>query len=211
MRRAIVSLISAGTGCGPRLSVSGAVATRWSERACSMKPRSIASWEFPLGSAPARLTIRPSESSVSKRPSGMRNCSIVSPRRWEEAARAQRRHVDLRVEMAAIAEHRAVRHPVEGLGADDTLTSRRGDQGLAPGRQLVERADLAPIHDRLDWGDLDEADEAAKRPQILRDTPSAPAVADDHKTATVDDEVGHPHQALDRALAHRMLVLDDLL
>ena len=78
-------------------------------------------------------------------------------------------HVDLRVEVADVADDRVVLHPRHVLDADDVLVTGRGDEEVGSLDHVLDRGHLVALHrrlqraDRIDLGDDDTRALAAQR------------------------------------------------
>ena len=120
----------------------------------------------------------------------------------------------LDVEVAGVADHGAVLHGGEVLGADDVDVAGDGDEQVAERGGLGDRLDLEAVHgglegaDRVDLGDDDVRAHAAG-PQ--RDALAAPAVAADDDLPARQQRVGRPDHAVDRALARAVAVVEEVL
>ena len=85
----------------------------------------------------------------------------------------QRRQLEFHVEVAAVADDRAVLHGREMLAADDAGVAGDGDEDVADRGRLGHRHDGETVHrrfqgpDRIDLGD----DHLAPRPRARRATP----------------------------------------
>ena len=121
---------------------------------------------------------------------------------------------ELDVEVARVADHRAVLHRGEVLGADDVDVAGDGDEQVADLGGLVHRHDLEAVHrglegaDRLDLGD-DHVGAQALGPH--GDALAAPAVAGDDDPLAGDQHVGGADHAVDRALAGPVAVVEEVL
>src|SRR5205823_12074122 len=100
---------------------------------------------------------------------------------------AQRADLDLAVEMADVADDRAVAHLAHVVEGDDIDVAGRGDEDVALRGRLVHRGDLIALHRRLqgaDRVDLGDHDARALAPKALRGSLAYIAkAADDGKLA----------------------------
>ena len=127
---------------------------------------------------------------------------------------AQRRHIDLHIEVAGIGEDRAVLHHGEVTCGDHIVAARDGNENVAALGRLVHREDGEAIHVRFDRAhriDLRDDDPRAETVRAHRHALAAPAVAADHDLLARDDEVRRAHDAVPDALAGAVAVIEKVL
>ena len=98
--------------------------------------------------------------------------------------RAQRRDVDLDVEVARVADDRAVLHHLEVLARDHVLVAGRRAEDVADLRGLAHRHHLEAVHQRLERAHRVDLGDDHVRAESLgphRDAAPDPAVAGDHE------------------------------
>ena len=128
--------------------------------------------------------------------------------------RAQRGEVELGVEMAGVGHDRAVAHRLEVLAPEDVDVAGRGDEQLAPGGRLAGGHHREAVHQRLeraDRVDLDDRDVRAVAGHPGGDPLADPAVAGDDDLAPGDQDVGRAQDAVERALAGPVAVVEEVL
>ena len=120
-------------------------------------------------------------------------------------------HVDLVVEVADVADDGLVLHPEHVLRGDDVLVAGRRDEDVALLDDLLERADLVALHqrlqgvDRVDLGDDHASALAAQRGgRALADV----AVAADDRDLAGDHDVGRAVDAVDERVAAAVEVVE---
>ena len=124
---------------------------------------------------------------------------------------AQRADLDLAVEMADVADDRAVMHLAHVVERDHIDIAGRGNENVADRRRLVHRRDLVALHRRLqraDRVDLGHHDARALAPEARRRT-----LADIAKAAHDADLAGEHHiggalDAVDQALADAIEIVE---
>ena len=128
--------------------------------------------------------------------------------------RAQRREVELGVEVAGVGHDRAVAHRLEVLAPEDVDVAGGGDEQLAPGRRLAGGPDLEAVHQGLEGAhrvDLDDRHVGAVAGHPRGDPLADPAVPGDHDVAPGDQDVGGPQDPVERALARAVAVVEEVL
>ena len=124
---------------------------------------------------------------------------------------AQRRDLDLVVEVADIADDRHVLHLAHVVDADDVLVAGRGDEDVGGGDDVFELDDFKAVHgglqgaDRIDFRDLDAGAGAGQR--------SGRTLADVAVAADDGDLAGHHHvgaaaDAVDQRFLAAVLVVE---
>ena len=120
-------------------------------------------------------------------------------------------HVDLVVEVADVADDGLVLHPEHVLRGDDVLVAGRRDEDVAGLDDLVERADLVALHqrlqgvDRVDLGDDHASALAAQRGgRALADV----AVAADDRDLAGEHDVDRAVDAVDERVAAAVEVVE---
>ncbi len=127
---------------------------------------------------------------------------------------AQRRDLDLDVEVAGVGEDRAVFHPLHVLARDHVLVAGRRAEEVSDLRGPLDRQHLEAVHRRLerlqgiDLGD-DHVRTHATRPRS--DAAPDPAVAGDHEPLAGDQDVRGPDDPVDRRLAGAVAVVEHVL
>ena len=165
-------------------------------------------------SAAARLTRRPSASRNTRRSSDV---ELLDHRPGDARRRcqlAQRRDVDLDVEMAGVGEDRPVLHDLEVLAPEHVLVARRGHEHVALDGGVGHREHPEAVHHRLQRPqrvDLDHHHVGAQAPRAVGDAAAAPAVAADDEAATREQDVGRPQDAVEGRLAGAVAVVEKVL
>ncbi len=123
----------------------------------------------------------------------------------------QRRHLDLVVEVADVADDRVVLHPPHVVEGDDVLVAGGGDEDVGALDDFVERAHLVALHrrlqgaDRVDLGDDHPGALAAQRGgAALADV----AVAADDGDLAADHHVGAAVDPVDQRVAAAVEVVE---
>ena len=127
---------------------------------------------------------------------------------------AQRRHIDLHIEVAGIGEDRAVLHHGKVTRGDHIVAARDGNENVAALGRLVHREDGEAVHVRFDRAhgvDLRDDDPRTETVRAHRHALAAPAVAADHDLLARDDEVRRAHDAVPDALAGAVAVIEKVL
>ena len=126
-------------------------------------------------SAAARLMRRPSASRWIRRPSAQSELlDEVADRPPLAGELLERRDVDLDVEVAGVADDRAVLHRAEVLVAQHALVAGHGDEDVAERRRLGHRHDAEAVErglDRLGRIELGHDDLRARGPRARIATP----------------------------------------
>ncbi len=124
---------------------------------------------------------------------------------------AQRRDLDLRIEVADVADDRPVMHLAHVVEGDDVDVAGGGDENVGARRGFVHRRDLVALHrrlkraDRVDFGDHDPAAGVAqRRGRALADV----AEARDHRHLAGHHHVGAAADAVDQRLAAAVEVVE---
>ena len=127
---------------------------------------------------------------------------------------AQRRDVDLDVEVARVREHRAVLHTLHVLAGDDRLVACRRHEDVPDLGRARHRQHLEPVHrglectERIDLGD-DHVRAHALRPH--GDAAATPAVAGDDELPAGEEDVRRADDPVDRRLAGPVAVVEEVL
>ena len=127
---------------------------------------------------------------------------------------AQRFQIDLDVEVARVAEDRAVLHLVEVVLGDDVLVARQGDEEVADDGGFVHGHHAEAVHhgfQRLGRIDLGDDDVGAHAARPAGDAAAAPAVAGDHDRHAGQQHVRRADHAVERALAGAVAVVEQVL
>ncbi len=123
----------------------------------------------------------------------------------------QRRHFDLVVKVADVADDGIVLHPFHVLDADDVLVAGRGHEDIPFADHMFERTNLVALHqglqgtDRVDFGDDDPGALPAQR--LTAALAHVPVTAD-HGHLAREHDVGRPHDAVDQAVATAIDVVE---
>ena len=136
------------------------VASAWAAKLMSM---TLAGWPW----AAARLIRRPSPRTYRRRPSGWTYSSTNSrtPLFSVLGLLGELVQGQLDVEVAGVADHRAILHGGEVLAADDVDVAGDGDEQVADLGGLGDRHDLEAVHRGLDGADrVDLGDDDVRRP-----------------------------------------------
>ena len=126
---------------------------------------------------------------------------------------AQRREVELGVEVAGVGHDRAVLHRLEVLASEDVEVAGRGHEQLAPGRRVAVGHHQEAVHERLEGADridLDDGDVRAVAGHPGGDALADPAIPGDDDLASGDEHVRRADDAVDRWIfsGNRNLVRD---
>ena len=108
--------------------------------------------------------------------------------------------IELVVEVARVADDRAVLHDLEVLVADDVIVAGHRDEDVADLGGLGHRHHHEAVHrrfERLTRIDLGDYDVRAEALGARRDATSAPAVADDHDGVARQQNVGGANDPVD--------------
>ena len=166
-------------------------------------------------SAAPRLTSRPSAMRFSFLPPRSNSWTLSrTSRTWPSARARQGGQVQLGIEVARVGHDRAVVHDLEVLAPEDVEVAGRGDEQVAPGGGIAVGHDREPVHQRLERADridLDDRDVGAVAVHPGRDALADPAVAGDDDLAAGDEDVRRPQDAVERALAGPVAVVEEVL
>ena len=166
-------------------------------------------------SAAPRLTSRPSAMRLSFLPPRSnswtfsrtsRTCPSASAR---SAARSSSASKWPELAMIAPSLHR-----LEVLAPEDVEVAGRGHEQLAPAGGVAVAHDREAVHQRLEGADridLDDRDVGAVAVHPRRDPLADPAVARDDDLAPGDEDVRGPQDAVERALAGAVAVVEQVL
>ncbi len=119
--------------------------------------------------------------------------------------------VDLVVEVPDVADDGLVLHPAHVLGGDDAQVPGRGHEDVSLLDDVLEPADLVPVHrcleraNRVDLGDDDAGPLPAQR---LRAALADIAVAADDGYLAADQRVSGPVDAVHKRVAGAVLVVE---
>jgi hypothetical protein len=133
-------------------------------------------------------------------------------RRGGEAA--QRRDVDLDVEVAGIRQDRAVLHALQVGAADHVLVSGRRAEDVAHLGSPRHRQHLEAVHRRLERRhriDLRDDHVRAHAARPARHAAPDPAVAGDDEPLAGEEDVRRPDDPVDRRLARPVAVVEEVL
>ena len=126
----------------------------------------------------------------------------------------ERRDVDLDVEVAGVGDDGAVLHGLEVLAAQHVDVAGGGDEELGDLGGLGDRHDAEAVHDGLERAqrvDLEHDDVGAVALHAHGEAAAAPAVAGDADGAAGDEDVGGADDAVERALAGAVAVVEHVL
>ena len=126
----------------------------------------------------------------------------------------QRRNVDLDVEVAGVGHDGAVLHHLEVTLIKDMDVAGRGAEDVADGCGLHHWHDAEAVHhrlQRLQRIDLGHDDVGTQPLGAHRDAAAAPAVAADHEVLAGQQDVGGADDAVQRALAGAVAVVEQVL
>ncbi len=128
--------------------------------------------------------------------------------------RAERRQVDLDVEVAGVRQDRAVLQPAEVVARQDRGVAGDGDEDVAHLRRPGHRHHLEAVHDRLERAqglDLGDDDVGAHALRPGGDAAAAHPVAGDDERASGQQDVRRAQDAVDRGLPRAVPVVEEVL
>ena len=122
--------------------------------------------------------------------------------------------IDLDVEVARVAEDRAVLHRAHVLFRDHVLVAGRGAEDVADRGCLLHRHHLVAVHQRLERAhrvDLGDDHVRAEPLGAHRDAAPDPAVAGYDEALSGEQDVGRADDPVDRRLARAVPVVEEML
>ena len=158
------------------------------------------------------LTRRPSASTKIRRPSAAGTPRPSCGPLASDFEISERRDVDLDVEMADVADDRAVLHHFECSRATTACRPSRC-RDVADLRGVGHRHDLEAVHQRLERAhrvDLGH-DHVRPRPLARIATPARPSRSRPRRTLAGQQHVRGPDNPVDRALARAVAVVEEVL
>ena len=127
---------------------------------------------------------------------------------------AERFEIDLDVEVAGVAEDRAILQLFEMIAGDDALVAGKRDEQVADGGGLRHGHHAEAVHDGFDGlGGIDFGDDdvGAHAAGAHGDAASAPAVAGDHQRHAGQQHIGRADDAVDGALSGSVAIVEQML
>src|SRR6478736_6231071 len=111
--------------------------------------------------------------------------------------------IDLKVEVARVADHRTFLHEAEVRRIDDVAASGYSNEDVTQRRSLGDSHDAKSIEGRFkspNRVDLGDDDVGAHSTSAHGDSLAAPAIADDNDVSAGEEDIGCANYTVERAL-----------